>query len=196
MREKYFTALALAGIAIAALPALAEDAPSKTEYSVQPQTGIESWQFMDKEDGVGVLLMQISPDQARAFFLGRGFQRKDVDYYASSCVFMTLVKNQSALPVNYRLADWRYTQGDGVARPLKLKDEWLKEWKKRGVSQSSLIAFEWSQHPAKQTLAPGDWNQGMTTFLVPHGEQFDLTVKWKIGSSIHAGTMPGIRCAK
>ncbi|MBI3523895.1 MAG: hypothetical protein HY066_05100 [Betaproteobacteria bacterium] len=196
MRKQYFMALALAGIAMAAIPASAADDRGKTEHSVQPQTGIESWQFTDKADGVGVLLMQISPDQARAFFLARGFQRKDVDYYASSCVFMTLVKNQSAQPVEYRLGDWRYTRRDGVARPLKLKDDWLKEWKARGVSQSARIAFEWSQHPVEQTLEPGDWNQGMTTYLVPHGEQFDLSVKWKTGSNIHAGTIREIRCAK
>lgn len=189
-------ALAIAGIAIVATPAIAEDGRTQTEHSVHPQTGIESWQFKDKDDGVEVLLMQIGPDQARAFFLGRGFQRDDVDYYAASCVFMTLVKNKSAFPVYYRLGDWRYTRGDGVTRTLKLKDEWLSEWKERGVPQSSLIAFEWSQHPVEQMLEPGDWNQGMTTFLVPHGESFDLTVKWKIEEGIHAGTMPKVRCAK
>jgi len=187
-------ALAIAGVALVATPAAAEDGQAKTEHSVQAETGIESWQFTD--NGVGVLLMQISPDQARAFFIGRGFQRDDVEYYASSCVFMTLVKNQTPQPVYYRLGDWRFSRGDGIARPLKLKDEWLREWKKRGVSQSSQIAFEWSQHPVEQMLEPGDWNQGMTTFLVPHGERFDLTVKWKIGDNIHVGTIPEVRCAK
>ncbi len=189
-------ALAIAGVAIASTQVVAADGLTKTEHSVHPQTGIESWQFKDKDEGVEVLLMQIDPDQARAFFLGRGFKREDVDHYASSCVFMTVVKNGSSFPVFYRLGDWRYTRGDGVARKLKLKDAWLREWDERGVTQSSRIAFEWSQHPVEQMLEPGDWNQGMTTFPVPHGESFDLTVKWKIGEGIHAGTMPKVRCAK
>lgn len=187
-------ALALAGVALAATPALADASGARTEHGVHPQTGIESWQFNDA--GVEVLLMQISPDQARGFFLGRGFKRDDVDYYASSCVFMALVKNKTASPVHYRLGDWRYTQADGDSRQLKLKDEWLREWKARGVSPSALIAFEWSQHPVEQMLEPGDWNQGMATFLVPHGERFDLSVKWKIEESTHAGTIRDIRCAK
>lgn len=187
-------ALAIAGVALVATPAGADDGGAKTEYSVHPQTGIESWQFQDA--GVEVLLMQIGPDQARAFFLGRGFQREDVDHYASSCVFMTLVKNKTSHPVYYRLGDWRYAAADGTSGKLKLKDEWLREWKVRGVSQSALIAFEWSQHPVEQTLEPGDWNQGMTTFLVPHGGRFDLTVKWKVNNRAHAGTIREVHCAK
>lgn len=194
MKSGKFMALTIAGFAAAASPAAGADGRSRTEHSVQAQTGVESWQFRDQ--GVEVLLAQISPDQARAFFLGRGFQHDDVEYYAASCVFMTLVKNKTRSPVSYRLDDWRYARGDGVARKLKLKDEWLIEWKARGVPQSSRIAFEWSQHPVDQTLESGDWNQGMTTFLVPHGERFDLTVKWKTGDSIHAGAIRQVRCAK
>lgn len=194
MSSGIFAALAMAAVAVLAIPAVADAAGATTEHSLQAQTGIESWQFRDQ--GVEVLLMQISPDQARAFFLGRGFQRDDVEHYAASCVFMTLVKNTTAYPVSYRLGDWRYARTDGVERKLKLKDEWLVEWKARGVSPGSRIAFEWSQHPVEQTLESGDWNQGMTTFLVPHGERFDLNVKWKTGDRMHAGTIREVRCAE
>lgn len=194
MRSGDFLTLAIVALAIVAGPAAADAARPTTEHSVHPQTGIESWQFRDA--GVEVLLMQISPDQARAFLLGRGFERDDVDHYAASCVFMTLVKNTTALAVDYRLDDWSYVRGDGVERKLKLKDEWLAEWKARGVSPSSRIAFEWSQHPLEQTLESGDWNQGMTTFLVPHGKRFDLTVKWHTGDGRHAGTIREVRCAE
>ncbi len=194
MSRGLLTALAVGGLAIAAAPTSADDGRSKTEHSVNPESGIESWQFRDA--GVEVLLMQIGSDQARAFFLGRGFQRTDVDHYASSCVFMTLVKNTSARALHYHLGDWSYAQKDGVARKLKLKDEWLREWKRRGVTKSAQIAFEWSQHPAQQILEPGDWNQGMATFLVPHGERFDLNVKWNIGRRVHAGRISEVLCAK
>jgi len=186
--------LAIAGFAIVASPSVAAGRPVETEHQVHPQTGIESWRF--RRDGVEVLLMQISPDQARAFFLGRGFLRADVDHYASSCVFMTLVTNRSARSISYRLADWSYRQGGGAVRTPKLKDEWLREWEMRGVEKSSRIAFEWSQHPAEQVLEPGDSNQGMTTFLVPHGEQFDLSVKWKRADRVDVGSIKGVLCAK
>lgn len=178
---------------IVAAPAVADDSREKIEHSVHPETGIESWQLGNH--GVEIMLMQIAPDQARGFFLARGFKRKDVDYYASSCVFATVVTNRAPTSISYRLADWRYARKDGVARKLKLKDDWLREWKQRGVSSSARIAFEWSQHPVEQTLEPGDWNQGMTTYLAPHGSRFDLTVKWKTGKNNYVDTIKGIRCA-
>ena len=173
--------------------AFADNGRVNIEHTVHPETGIESWQLQNH--GVEIMLMQIAPDQARGFFLARGFTRKDVDIYASSCVFATVVTNRSSGPISYYLANWRYEKGDGVARKLKLKDDWLREWKQRGVSSSARIAFEWSQHPVGQTLEPGDWNQGMTTYQVPHGSRFDLTVKWKVGKSNYVDTIKDIRCA-
>ena len=186
-------AQALSVVAFIAIPAIAADSRAEIQHTVDPKTNIESWQMHD--DGIEVTLIQISPDQARGFFLARGFKRVDVDYYAASCVIATVVRNQSPTPISYRLADWRYAKGGGFVRKLKLKEDWLREWKQRGVSQSAQIAFEWSQHPDKQTLQSGDWNQGMTTYQVPHGSRFDLTVKWKRGARNYEDTIRGIRCA-
>lgn len=147
------------------------------------------------DKGVEVELIQISPDQARGFFLARGFDRKNADFYAESCVLALRVRNKSQETISYDLANWRYTTADGVKRKLKLKDKWLHEWQQRGVSKSAQIAFEWSQHPLAQTLEPKDWNQGMTTYQIAHGSVFDLTVKWNIGDKQHVDTIKGVRCA-
>lgn len=194
MTLRRLLAQATAVVAFIATAAVADDSQAKIEHSVNPETSIESWNLQD--DGVEVVLTQIIPDQARGFFLARGFKREDVDYYASSCVFVAIVTNRSPTPVTYRLANWRYVKGDGAARKLKSTDDWLSEWKQRGVPSNARIAFEWSQHPAGQTLEPGDWNQGMTTYQVLHGSRFDLTVKWKKGKNNYVDTIRGIRCAE
>lgn len=172
---------------------IADDGGSKIQHLVDPVTSIESWVLHDK--GVEVELIQISPDQARGFFLARGFDRKDADFYAASCVLALRVRNESPVSISYDLANWRYTTADGVKRKLKLKDKWLHEWQQRGVSKSAQIAFEWSQHPLAQTLEPKDWNQGMTTYQIAHGSVFDLTVKWNIGDKQYVDTIKGVRCA-
>jgi len=64
------------------------------------------------------------------------------------------------------------------------------------VSEKARIAFEWSQHPTEQALEPDDWNQGMTTYQVPHGRRMNLTVKWSSGGKVYADTIEGVRCAK
>jgi hypothetical protein len=193
MALRRLLAQAIAVLAFATAPAVADNSRAEIQHTIDPKTNIESWQMQD--NGIEVTLIQIGSDQARGFFLARGFKRADVDYYAASCVIATVVRNRSSSPISYHLANWRYEKGDGVARKLKPKDDWLREWKQRGVSSSARIAFEWSQHPAGQTLEPSDWNQGMTTYQVSHGSRFDLTVKWKAGKSNYVDTIKDIRCA-
>lgn len=76
-----------------------------TETSRDPETGLESWQVETR--GIQVRLTQISPDQARAFYQARGFTPEQAEDYASSCVFMTVVRNIGTLPIEHRLADSR-----------------------------------------------------------------------------------------
>lgn len=170
---------------------------AEVKHEVNPETGVESWQMRDQ--GVGFTLMQILPDQARGFFLGRGFDRQSVDYYASYCVFMTIVRNESVPEsIAYDLADWRvYPKQGKSGKPgkLKLKDEWLEEWRQRKIPASAQIAFEWSQHPTTQIFEVGDWNQGMTTYALPLGSYFDLNLRWKINGVMHETTLKNVHCA-
>lgn len=187
----YFRAMAavtlLAGISMVATAA-------ETVHVIHPETGIHTWEHHDQ--GVGFTLMQITPDQARAFFLARGFDRPSVDYYASHCVFMTIVRNESvAESLSNNLADWRVHKKNGKAQKLKLASDWLSEWKQRGIAVPALIAFEWSQFPQIQTFEMGDWNQGMTTYALPLGSVFDLGFAWRVKGVKHEARLENIQCA-
>ncbi|MDD5328369.1 MAG: hypothetical protein PHX38_00060 [Sulfuricella sp.] len=169
-------------------------AGGETFHGRDPETGLESWKA--SHGGVTLELTQITPDQARAFFIGRGFERADVEHYAAACIFMTVLRNESApAAISYRLAEWTFLPGRD-ARPMKLKEDWLKEWAARGMAQAQKIAFEWSQLPSEQTFEPGDWNQGMTTFMLPRGGRFDLKYRWVSQGKPQENTLKGIRCAE
>jgi hypothetical protein len=185
---KAICACILACSVIAALAA-------ETRHEVNPETGVQTWELHDQ--GVGFTLMQITPDQARAFFLARGFDREAVDYYASHCVFMTIVRNESVPEsISYNLSDWLYfRKNSNKPGKLKLKDDWLNEWRQRKVAEPALIAFEWSQHPTFQTFEIGDWNQGMTTYAMPLGSVFNLKFLWKVNGAIHEATLKEVQCA-
>jgi hypothetical protein len=176
---------------LCALPVLAITAGA-TETSRDPETGLESWQV--ETHGIQVRLTQISPDQARAFYQARGFTPEQAEDYASSCVFMTVVRNIGPLPIKHRLANWRYVAGDGKARPLRSKAEWDAAWVDRGVSEPARIAFAWAQFPATQTFHAGDWNQGMTTYQLPRGSRFNLIVSWRAGDAGRKTTLENVRC--
>jgi hypothetical protein len=167
---------------------------TETTHESNPETGIESWALHDQ--GAALLLTQITPDQATAFFLGRGFDRAAADHFATACIFMMVVRNESAAaPISYRLADWRYVTSDGKEHNLKLTREWLNEWRRRKLPEPSLIAFEWSQHPAEQTFEVGDWNQGMVSFELPRGSRFDLKFRWSVKAEMKDSMLKDVRCA-
>lgn len=167
---------------------------AESRHETDPQSGVQTWELHDQ--GVGFTLMQITPDQARAFFLARGFDRAAVDDYASHCIFMTIVRNETVEdPITYNLADWRFYRKNGTPGKLKLKDDWLTAWRQRKFAQPVLIAFEWSQHPTTQTFEKGDWNQGMTSYAMPLGSVFDLQFQWKVKGAIHESRLENIQCA-
>jgi hypothetical protein len=167
---------------------------AEIRHEANPETGVQSWELHDQ--GVGFTLMQITPDQSRGFFLARGFDRKAVDYYASHCVFMTIVRNEAvAEAISYNLADWRFYLKNDKPGKLMLKDDWLNEWRQRKVAEPALIAFEWSQLPTTQSFEAGDWNQGMTTYAMPLGSVFNLKFQWKINGVIHESMLEDVQCA-
>ena len=173
-------------------------AHAATDTSVDPETGMASWQT--ETDGIQVRLTQISPDQARAFYQARGFSVDNAERYAGECVFMTVVRNIGDTPIRHRLADWRYVSA-GQPRAIRSKADWERLWKQQGVTESARIAFTWAQFPTAQTFEPGDWNQGMTTYSVPHGGEFDLQFVWhtlkgiNVDDKLHHGTLEQVRCA-
>lgn len=167
---------------------------TETRHETNPETDVQTWEHHDR--GVGFTLMQITPDQARAFFLARGFDRVAVDDYATHCVFMTIVRNEAvAESISYNLADWRFYRKNNKPEKLKLKEEWLKEWRQRKIAEPALIAFDWSQHPTTQTFEIGDWNQGMTTYALPLGSVFNLKFQWNVNGVIHESMLKNIQCA-
>lgn len=167
---------------------------AETRHETNPESGLQTWELHDQ--GVGFTLMQITPDQARGFFLARGFDRAAVDYVASYCVFMTIVRNEAVTEsISYNLADWLFYRANQKPGKLKLADDWLKEWRQRKVGESSLIAFQWALHPSTQTFETGDWNQGMTTYAMPLGSTFDLKFKWNVKGIMHETTLEKIQCA-
>jgi hypothetical protein len=165
---------------------------SPTVHTADPETGVESWSTED--GGFAVSLTQILPDQARAFFLGRGFPREAAERYAEACVFMTIARNAGPAPLELDLREWRLV-GPAVADGLQTREDWLARWGEMGLGESQRIAFEWSQFPTTQAFEPGDWNQGMTTVAAGRGARFDLELHWQSQGVGHVGTLEGARCA-
>lgn len=160
--------------------------------SEEAQTGLRTWEW--KQAGVSIQLVQRLPDQTRAFFQGRGFTSKDADTIGRACVFQTIFRNDGKQPLTYDLGDWQITHR-GKHLPLQTRERWDEKWQAGEASQAARIAFRWSLIPTRQGFEPGDYNWGMTSFGLPPGESFDLSLVLTINGKAISSSIPAIVCA-
>ncbi len=172
-----------------ALPAAAQ------RYRADPVSGAGTWETDDH--GVHFSLTRILPDQARTFYVNRGFTLDQIEPYAASCVFMTVLRNDRAPGViHFKRSDWRISV-EGKERPLKPASAWLSGFAAAGVGKPARIAFQWAQFPVEQEYEPGgDWNQGMLSVGLPAGNVFDIRARWGIDGRTYEQVLKGVRCEK
>ena len=164
------------------------------QHSINAVTGAQTWSLAT--EGVLFSLTQILPEQARAFYVNRGFTLDQINAYASSCVYMTVLRNDSAPGVvHFVTNDWTVSV-DQQEHQLKNIGEWIAQLEAGGAQKSPLIAFRWAQFPAEQEYEPGgDWNQGMLSIGLPAESQFDITARWDIEGKPFEAKLKGVRCA-
>lgn len=154
-------------------------------------SGLITWTASD--DGFQIELIQLLPDFIRAIYAKHNFPSAEIERAASYCVFGTILKNTSEQHMSYRVSDWRYrvkaADGSyGEALPVKTKSQWLKEWKKSGIT------FSWTLLPDAGEFSVGDWQQGFTTIKLPRETEFDLIYKWQLDGVKHSGVLNNMRC--
>lgn len=158
-----------------------------------PDTGLRFWEW--RGQGILFRLDQRLPDQTRAFFLARGFDRRAADRIAAGCVFQSMFRNTAdAGTVTIDLDDWRIRVAGEEERRLLTREAWARVWQARDVPQSARIAFEWSLLPTRQTYAPGDYNWGMTSYGLSPGRRFDLEFSWRRDGTPHHAHLEDIQC--
>lgn len=164
-------------------------------HTIDKMTGIESWE--NSVAGVSISLTQILPDQIRAFYVNRGFDSEVIEPYAKSCVYMTILRNDTATGVaHFRVADWTVDTGSGTQH-LTPTRSWVDQLRMAGSSNAAMIAFRWAQFPSEHAYEPGgDWNQGMLSIGLDPGMEFDLNVRWKTGGKGYEGKLTDVRCAR
>lgn len=158
-------------------------------------TGAQTWEI--REHGVSLSLTQILPDQARAFYVNRGFTSAQIEPYATSCVFMTVLRNDEAPGrVHFVRRNWSVVTAGKSHPPVEISD-WMQRLGEMDVKASALIAFRWAQFPAEQEYDPGgDWNQGMLTTGLAAGSTFDLIARWDINGEPYETRLHDVHCAK
>jgi hypothetical protein len=171
---------------------------AEVKITTDPQTKLKGWKF--NQNDMELELIQRLPDQTRGFFLGRGFSTEIVNDIANACVFQTIVRNTGAntgaKPISVSLKKWQVVHNEKTT-PLKLKEDWNRQWAKANVRPSAKLAFRWATFPTEQTFHPsGDYNWGMISFGLSPGALFDLNLQWVVGDKTYKATIKNIQCAQ
>ncbi len=156
-----------------------------------------------EQDGLKIELAALPPDTTRAFFMGRGFARKDADHLvAKACVFRSAIgsafSKAGSPAVSIDLKQWQVLSAGhdkGGAAPPR-REDWSPVWQARGLSEDAKVAFYWALFPTRQTFAAGDYNWGMLTFGLPAGTKFSLKLVWRTGGTKHETMLKDLTCGK
>ncbi|MFB6358152.1 MAG: hypothetical protein ABEJ96_03845 [Thiohalorhabdaceae bacterium] len=183
------------GLTVAALAALAGTAGAVTvPERTDSRSGAPVWKW--EGDGMAVRAMGRPPDQALAFFIGRGFPDDAARRYASSCVFgMTLRNRAAGGPIRHDLAEWRVRTGDDVYPPLP-EARWQQRWREMDVPERARTAFAWATFPTRETMGEGGYLMGMVAMGLDPGDRFDLVVRWHQGESDEQVILENLRCPR
>lgn len=175
-----------------ALPGLLQ---ASQQQQTAPATGAQTWST--RVAGVHFSLTQILPDQAKAFYVNRGFTLRQIQPYTSACIYMTVLRNDDAPGViHFVRSDWSVL-ADGKSMDFVTVEQWIRRLTSGDTPKSALIAFRWAQFPPEQSYEPGgDWNQGMIAVELPPGSEFDVVARWEIAGTEFSATLQGVECAK
>ncbi|WP_455200135.1 hypothetical protein [Kaarinaea lacus] len=178
------------------LPVTQVSAEGKVLRGVDEDAQLPFWEW--RSDTVSLRLVQRLPDQTRAFFVARGFNKEHAERIAQSCIFQTVYKNVASATsqriIKYDLTKWKITS-NGKVQSLKTREVWEQEWNEAKVPASAKIAFSWSLIPTQQSYQPQDYNWGMTSYNLPPGTRFDLKMVWTQQGIEHSGIIRNIECA-
>jgi hypothetical protein len=161
------------------------------------QARLPFWEWRTNE--LSLRFVQRLPDQSRAYFAGRGFNKVDVEFIAGHCIFQTVFKNialaSTRHTLDYDLGKWDI-EYNGQHYALKPREVWKGIWDERTTMPAQMIAFEWSLLPTQQHYLPADYNWGMTVYPLPHGAVFDLHLVWQVDGKPQQATIKNMQCAK
>ncbi|MFK5913731.1 MAG: hypothetical protein QM484_05085 [Woeseiaceae bacterium] len=158
-------------------------------------TGAVTWEL--HAHGVHFSLTQILVEQAQAFYINRGFTLKQITPYSSSCIYMAVLRNDTAPGTIHFIRDNWSILVDEKPHLLISVNEWVQRFTTKNIKKSALIAFRWAQFPVEQEYEPGgDWNQGMLSVGLPPESKFDVIARWDIDGKVNEITLQGIQCAK
>jgi len=133
-----------------------------------------------EDDTVSIRIVQRSPEQLTAFYLGRGFNQASIDQILGTCFVTPIIHNKSFDVLWLELDNWQFSRGDEQIPRIK-RDYWPEKWKKSGLPQAHQSTFWWTLMPEVRDLRL-DESVGGSVVIPRQSRPFTLTMNFHTGA--------------
>jgi hypothetical protein len=133
-----------------------------------------------EDDSVFVRIVQRSPEQLTAFYLGRQFNRAAIEQILDTCFVTPIIRNKTFDVLWLELDDWRFSRG-GENIPRIKRDYWPDKWEQSHLPQAQRSTFGWTLMPELRDLRLDESVGG--SVVIPWQEQpFTLIMNFGTGA--------------
>ena len=163
--------------AIGALAVLAALYPPAS-LAQQPQPAPSGPRYED--DSVFVRIVQRSPEQLTAFYLGRQFKPAAIEQILDTCFVTPIIRNKTFAVLWLELDNWEFSRGAEKIPRIK-RNYWPDKWDQSDLPQAQRSTFGWTLMPEVRDLRPDEGVGG--SVVIPWQEQpFTLRMSFRTGA--------------
>ena len=133
-----------------------------------------------EDDSLFIRIVQRSPEQLTAFYLGRQFNQAAIDHILDTCFVTPIIHNKTFDVLWLELDTWQFSRGDEQIPRIK-RDYWPEKWDRSGLPQAQRSTFGWTLMPEKRDLRRDEGVGG--SVVIPWQQQpFTLRMNFHTGA--------------
>ncbi len=133
-----------------------------------------------EDDGVFIRIVQRSPEQLTAFYLGREFNQASIKQILGACFITPIIHNKTFDVLWLELDNWRFSRGDEQIPRIK-RDYWPEKWEQSGLPQAHRSTFGWTLMPEVRDLRL-DEGVGGSVVIPWQSRPFTITMNFHTGA--------------
>jgi hypothetical protein len=133
-----------------------------------------------EDEQLKIRIVMRTPDQLRAFYIGRGFNQAAIDRILETCFITPVIHNKTVDVLWLELDEWQFSRGDKII-PRIGRDYWPQQWRETGLSQAHQSTFGWTLMPEVRDLRLDEGVGGSVVIPMQTGP-FRLTMKFHTGA--------------
>ncbi len=133
-----------------------------------------------EDDAVFIRIVQRSPEQLAAFYLGREFNKASIEQILSTYFITPIIHNKAFDVLWLQLDHWQFSRGKKQIPRLK-RDYWLEKWTKSGLPQAQRSTFGWTLMPEVRDLRV-DESVGGSVVIPWQNRPFTLSMNFHTGA--------------